>query len=868
MPGYTPMMEQYFQIKEQNPSCLLFFRLGDFYEMFFDDAVTASRELDIVLTGRDCGKEERAPMCGVPFHAADGYVAKLVDKGYRVAICEQVEDPRIAKGIVRREIVRIVTPGTVTDAKKLDEAKNNFISCVSERNGIIGIASADITTGLFFVSSHPAERANGMLDELARIAPAEIITHETFSRRTSVENHTGLKLTHSPEWTYNPQNALKLLTGHFKTHSLEGFGIESDSPAIPAAGALLHYLRETQKDSIAQITSIKKIKENSYMALDGPSRRSLELTSGSFGRGKNGSLLGALDLTRTAMGARMLRGWVEQPLLNPVEINERLDAVEEWKKNPMPRAELRELLGGIRDIERLISRLAGGYPNGKEMAAFRDSLKNIPHVKTMLAETDAGLHKKIRDDFDGLADIHELIENTLAEDPPFSTKEGGLIKRGFDAWLDELVAAKENGGEWLVELENAERESTGIKNLKIRFNKVFGYYIELTNSYKHLAPERYVRRQTLAGCERFVTEELKRLEESILGAEEKQNDLECELFEALRREVAGHIGRIMKTAGHIACLDSLQSLAEAAEQNFYVKPTVNACGEIVIVNGRHPSVERAAPGTFVPNDTVMDAGKNRLMIITGPNMAGKSTYMRQVALITLMAQIGSFVPADSAKIGVVDRIFTRVGASDDLAMGKSTFMVEMTEVANIVNNATNNSLILLDEIGRGTSTYDGLSLAWAVLEHIADIGKMGAKTLVATHYHELIKLEGLIDGAVNYCFTVRETGDEMVFLRKLMPGASDKSYGLHVAKLAGIPLSIIKRAETVLENIGEINNAEADPYDPPTPFASSAPSDSGPYYELAETLGKIDVERITPIEAMIELENLKKILTNESGFAQ
>ena len=847
-------MEQYFAIKNQYPSCILFFRLGDFYEMFFEDALTASRELDIVLTGRECGREERAPMCGVPYHAADGYIAKLVEKGYHVAICEQVEDPRQAKGIVRRDVVRIVTPGTVTDSSILDEGRNNFIACVHANEKYISYAAADITTGFFVASALPVGEENKFADEFSRFNPAETIADENIPRslRTRLDGITGRKSNTVPSWTFLHANAFKCLTDHFGTAHLEGFGFKKDAPEIPAAGALVRYLYETQKNSLSQITSIKQTQNGSHMVLDAPSRRNLELTQSIRGSKKD-SLLGVLDRTKTAMGARLIRSWIEQPLINPAEINKRLDAVGEWKDFTMPRAELRELLGGIYDLERLVSRLVGSSANARDLHALRASLEKLPHIETLLCDFECELNKKIRETFDDLSDVRERIGSIIEDDPPFGVREGGMIRRGFDAELDNFIEVKTNGGEWLSQIESKEREKTGIKNLKIRFNKVFGYYIEISNSNKRLAPENYVRRQTLANCERFVTEELKRLEETILGAEEKQNELEYQIFDALRREVVEQITRIQFTAYSVAALDALQSLADAAEKNGYAKPVVNDGSRISIFRGRHPVVERSTVHLFVPNDAGIDTDANRVTILTGPNMAGKSTYMRQVALIVLMAQAGSFVPAEAAEVGVADRIFTRVGASDDLATGQSTFMVEMTEVANILNNATQKSLILLDEIGRGTSTFDGLSIAWAVMEHIAE--KTGARTLFATHYHELSELEGAVGGVANFNFAVQETGEDIIFLRRLSRGGADRSYGIHVARLAGLPSSVLTRARSVLKALGE-----ADVTKKTDELLTSKPDSAAACgMALTEALSGIDVERTTPLEAIMELEKLKKI---------
>jgi DNA mismatch repair protein MutS len=856
MPAYTPMMEQYFSIKKEYPHCILMFRMGDFFEMFFDDAVTVAKELDLVLTGRSCGQDERAPMCGVPHHAVDGYLARLVEKGYHVAICEQVEDPKLAKGIVKREVVRVVTPGTVTDAQMLDEGRNNYIVALHPDGGYIGLASADITTGLFSVTAIPDEEKGKLLDEITRLNPAEILLHESFPLRREAENAAGFKATVAPAWTFKSVNAYKTLTSHFNTLHLEGFGLKHFSPEIPAAGALLAYIAETQKNALSQITAIKKYSFGGYMALDAASRRNLELTADMRGRGKRDSLLGVLDRTKTAMGARLLRAWVELPLTQPAEINRRLDAVWEWVREPLLRAELREYLSSVHDLERIMTRLASQSANARDLSALRASLTALPHIEKLLVDFNGEINGGLSRTFDGLQDIHQTIDEVIVELPPVGVREGGVVKPGYDRELDELLDVKNNGQTWLSELEAREREQTGIKNLKVRYNKVFGYYIEITKSQLALAPAYYIRRQTLANCERFITDELKKLEDTILGADEKQIALEYEIFDRLRRHVVGEMARIQFTAMALATLDTLQALADTAERNGYTRPAVNDGGEIVIKDGRHPVVEQRAEGGFVPNDTRLDRADNRLAVITGPNMAGKSTYMRQVALITLMAQIGSFVPASEAVIGVVDRIFTRVGASDDLATGQSTFMVEMTEVANILHGATGKSLVLLDEIGRGTSTFDGLAIAWAVTEYIADQKIIGAKTLFATHYHELTELEGRVPGVVNYCFTVLERDGDVAFLRKIARGGGGRSFGIHVAKLAGVPAPVLRRAAALLSELNEADIAKRHDGETEKP-EEIYPADS----RLADAVREIDVEKLTPLEAIVVLDRLKAIIS-------
>jgi len=856
MSKYTPMMEQYLNIKAEHKDSILMFRLGDFFEIFFEDAKTASRELDIALTGRECGGGERAPMCGVPSHSVEGYITRLVEKGYRVALCDQVEDAKQSKGIVKREVVRIITPGTITDAQLLDEGKHNYITAIHSDKRSLSLAAADITTGLFMVMSIPERDEQKLIDELARLAPAEVVLMEGFNLTRIVESVTGKKATFAPSWTFQHTNAKKCLTDHFGTMHLEGFGMAGDAAEIPAAGALLAYIADTQKNAMSQITRIKIYSRDARMQLDVSSRRNLELTSAARERGKQGSLLWVLDHTKTAMGARLLRGWVDLPLLSAEEINKRLEAVEEWLIMPLERAEMREYLHGTHDLERLMARLSTRYGTARDMAALRGSLELLPAIERLLTHAQSRVNSEIRRTFDSLPDIFDKLGRTITETPPNSVREGGMICRGVDAELDRLRNIKENAQGILAELEAREKKETGINSLKVRFNRIFGYYIEVTASNLSKVPEHYIRRQTLANCERFITEELKNLEETLLGADEQIINLEFELFDALRREIVDEMARIQFAAGIIASLDALQSLAETAELNRYVKPVVTEDGGISIKEGRHPVVERIIGQSFVPNSTEMDK-PGRLAIITGPNMAGKSTYMRQVALIVLMAQIGSFVPAQSAEIGVVDRIFTRVGASDDLATGQSTFMVEMTEVANILNAATENSLVILDEIGRGTSTFDGLAIAWAVLEHIADSEKIGAKTLFATHYHELTQLEGRLEGVVNYCFTAEERGEDIVFIRKLIHGEAGQSFGIHVARLAGLPSAVLTRARNVLK---ALNQADITKRNIGIPKEDAIDSALEKELMLTEALTKIDTEGITPREALTELWRLKELL--------
>ena len=804
----TPMMQQYLETKKQYKDCIIFYRLGDFYEMFFEDAITASKELEITLTGKNCGLEERAPMCGVPYHAVDSYLNKLVTKGYKVAIVEQVEDPATAKGIEKREVVRIVTPGTNLNTSALDETKNNYLMSIVCVENCFGIAIVDITTGDFFVTEVENNRA--LLDEIYKFMPSEIICNDAFLLTgidiDDLKNRLNITLFQLESWYFDDDMCKKALTDHFKVYDLSALGIDNYDVGTNAAGALMQYLTETQKNSLSHLTQIIPYSTNKFMILDTSTRRNLELCETLREKQKRGSLLWVLDKTKTAMGARMLRSYIEQPLIDKESIIKRQKAIEELNKSLITRDELREYLSPIYDLERLISKVAYKSANPRDLIALLNSLKMLPHIKTVIQDFKSPLFKEITEELDVLDDITSLIDNSINEDPPINIKEGGIIKEGYNEEVDRLRKAKTEGKTWLAELETKEKEKTGIKGLKIKYNKVFGYYLDVTNSYKDLVPDYYVRKQTLTNSERYTTDELKQLEDVILGAEDKLFSLEYNIFSEIRDEISSQVVRIQTTAKALAKIDVFASLAYVAEHNNYVKPNINEKGIIDIKNGRHPVVEKMMPDSmFVTNDTYLDMNNNRVSIITGPNMAGKSTYMRQTALITLMAQIGSFVPATSANIGVCDKIFTRVGASDDLASGQSTFMVEMTEVANILRNATPKSLLILDEIGRGTSTFDGLSIAWAVVEHICDIKLLGAKTLFATHYHELTELEGTMKGVNNYCISVKEQGDNIVFLRKIVKGGADKSYGIQVAKLAGVPDSVINRAK---ELVAELSNAD------------------------------------------------------------
>lgn len=806
MTQLTPLMQQYLEIKEQYKDCILFYRLGDFYEMFFEDAHVCSKELEIALTGKNIGQEERAPMCGIPYHAAESYLSKLVSRGYRVAICEQVEDPKMAKGLVKREVVRIVTPGTNINTQVLDETKNNYLMAVIHTTNAYGISIVDVTTGDYYVTEVDNERK--LMDEIFKWSPSEIICNDTFFvsgvNIDALKNNLNVTLSPLEPWYFDDELCVRALKEHFHVATLDGLGLKDYTIGVIAAGCIMQFLMETQKSYLSHITQLTPYTYEKYMRLDSSTVRNLELCETIREKAKKGSLLWVLDKTRTAMGARLLRSYMEQPLIDFDMINQRLEAVAELKDNMISREEIREYLNPIYDLERLMSKISYKSANPRDLIAFTSSLSMLPHIKFLLQSFDSMLLKEVYEQLDTLEDIHALIQTSIAEEPPINLKEGGIIKEGYNEEVDRLRKAKTEGKDWLMDLETKEREATGIKNLRIRYNRVFGYYLEVTNSYAGLVPANWIRKQTLANAERYTTPELKDLEDIILGAEDKLFSLEYDLFCEVRDRIALEVKRIQQTAKAVAKIDVYASLALVAEQNNYVRPEMNTNGSIHIKNGRHPVVERMISyDMFVANDTLLDSKQNRVSIITGPNMAGKSTYMRQTALIVLMAQIGSFVPAASAQISIVDRIFTRVGASDDLASGQSTFMVEMTEVANILRNATKNSLLILDEIGRGTSTFDGLSIAWAVVEHITSSQLLGAKTLFATHYHELTELEGRLEGVNNYCIAVKEQGEDIVFLRKIVKGGADKSYGIQVAKLAGVPTSVLKRAsEIVLELTG------------------------------------------------------------------
>ena len=876
----TPMMQQYMKTKEEYKDCILFYRLGDFYEMFFEDALTASKELEITLTGKNCGMEERAPMCGVPFHAVDSYLNKLVSRGYKVAICEQVEDPKLAKGIVKREVVRVVTPGTNTDIQALDESRNNYIMCIVYLDDRYGIAIADVSTGDYFVTE--LSDSTRLKDELFKFMPTEIICNEAFYMSgmdmEDLRERLGITISALDSWYFDDDLCKNKLTEHFHAANMQALGLEDFNCGSISAGALLIYLYETQKNSLAHLTHIQLYTTGAYMLLDSSTRRNLELCETLREKQKRGSLLWVLDKTKTAMGARALRKYIEQPLVDKKEILKRQDAVEELKENAISREELREYLGPVYDLERLITKITYQSANPRDMLAFKNSLAMLPSVRYILEEMQSELLQTLYQDLDPLEDLCQLIEHAIAEEPPIAMRDGGIIREGFDSEVDRLKKARTEGKTWLAKLEAEEREKTGIKNLKIKYNKVFGYYLEVTNSFKDKVPDYYTRKQTLANAERYITPELKELEDTILGAEDKLCALEYDLYCQVRDSVGAEVERIQKTAKAVAHLDAIASLALVAERNNYVRPKLNEKGIIDIKNGRHPVVECMIPNDmFIANDTYLDDKKHRISIITGPNMAGKSTYMRQSALIVLMAQIGSFVPATAANIGLVDRIFTRVGASDDLASGQSTFMVEMTEVANILRNATSKSLLVLDEIGRGTSTFDGLSIAWAVVEYISDPKLLGAKTLFATHYHELTELEGKIDNVNNYCIAVKEKGDDIVFLRKIVAGGADKSYGIQVAKLAGVPDLVIERAKEIVEELSdedittrvqEISSKAQVPkrkkvkrYDE-VDMAQFSLFDTVKDDDVLTELKELDVSNMTPMDALNTIYRLQNKLKN------
>ena len=868
MAEFSPMMQRYLETKEEYKDCILFYRLGDFYEMFFDDAITASRELELTLTGKDCGQEERAPMCGIPHHAAEIYISKLIAKGYKVAICEQLEDPKKAKGIVKRGVIRVVTPGTLVESNMLEERKNNFIMSIFKSGIYYGISVCDISTGEFY-SAEIKDNYNFpmLLDEIARYTPSELLVNSMMSNCQEEigkikERFENIYITNFNDKFFTSElNNINLRFNIVDNNGKKVEDIQDKTLAVSSINALVEYIEETQKTTLDHINKITVYQLSKYMALDINARRNLEITEKMRDKSKKGTLLWVLDKTSTSMGGRLLRRWLNDPLIDVKEINKRLSAVKELKDSIMLRGDVIENLKKVYDIERLAGKMAFGNANARDMITLKNSLYKLPDVKNVLKECKSAYLEELYEKLDELQDIYTLIENSIVDDPPMTIKEGGIIKLGYDEEIDKLKTAQTEGKNWLIQLEAEEKEKTGIKNLKIGFNKVFGYYLEVTKSFLDKVPDRYVRKQTLTNAERYITEELKTLENQILGAEERVVNLEYEAFTKIRGEIAKNVRRLQTTSEVISTLDVLASFAQVAEDMNYCMPEVNDTGIIDIKNGRHPVIEKImGVGTFVENDTYLDKNENRLAIITGPNMAGKSTYMRQVALITLMAQVGSFVPAESANIGVVDKIFTRVGASDDLSMGQSTFMVEMMEVATILKEATKNSLVILDEIGRGTSTYDGLSIAWAVAEYIADTEKCGAKTLFATHYHELTELENKIDGIKNYSIAVKEKGEDIIFLRKIVKGGTDESYGIHVAKLAGVPKVVTTKANEILRSLERKNILTNKKVEKQDKKQVEGQFDMYNYKlaEIAHEVDKINLNELTPIDALNTLVRIKE----------
>ena len=881
----SPMMKEYIKTKEEAKDAILLYRLGDFYEIFFEDALLCSRELEITLTGKQCGLDERAPMCGVPYHAVDVYVNRLIKKGYKVAICDQMEDPKLAKGLVKREITQIIAPGTNTRSDLLDDNSNNYIFCICHLEEKTGIAMADVTTGDFLITEVDDDRS--LMDELCKFSPSEIVCNEAFLvcgiDLNDLKNRIGCVISSLEPHFFDDDRCKNILIKHFKVNSITGLGIADFPHGVTAAGALFMYLTQLQKCDLSHFTHIYPYASDRYMLIDSSTRRNLELHETMRDKTKRGSLMWILDKTKTAMGARMLGNYLRQPLLSKDEIEARLDAVEALCKEPVERDEIREYLNAVYDLERLIGKVSYKSIKPADMVALKNSLSVLPYIKMLSAGSKSELIRSLSDGIDELKDICKLIDDAILEEPSVNVKEGGIIKDGYSEDIDRLKAAKRDGKQWLAELESSEKERTGIPNLRIKYNHVFGYFFEVTNSYVGLIPDDFVRKQTLSNAERFSTPKLKELEDVILNSEDRLINLEYDIFCDIREKIADQIDRIQVSARSIAHLDALCSFSVVAERNDYVRPSLNTKGVINIENGRHPVVEKMIDhGMFIPNDTLLDKNKNLISIITGPNMAGKSTYMRQTALIVLMAQIGSFVPASKADIGIVDRIFTRVGASDDLASGQSTFMVEMNEVSNILRNATSDSLLILDEIGRGTSTFDGLSIAWAVVEHIANTKLLGAKTLFATHYHELTELEGRINNVKNFSIAVKEQGDDIIFLRKIVKGGADKSYGIQVAKLAGVPDMVIDRAKEIvaqlvdndiIEKIQSIevkaNNgtkkAKVEHLDE-VDLAQMSLFDTVKDEDIIEELKNLDITSMTPLDAMNTLYKFQNRLNNRFSF--
>lgn len=863
----SPMMIQYFQIKSEYSDCILFFRLGDFYEMFFDDAELASRELDLVLTGRDCGQEERAPMCGVPFHSADNYIAKLVSRGYKVAICEQMEDPAKTKGLVKRDVIRIITPGTVIEGNMLEDGSNNYLGSVFCDGKSLGLCFADISTGEFHITVLDGDDIeNKLVNQLSTYSPKELIINAKsldFSMLESFAKRINAGVEVLDDACFDFENASALVLETLSKDEIKSLNIGHSKAGVSALGAVIYYLKKTQrKDEIEAPSEIDFYDDEQYMSLDISARRNLELTKSMMSGDKKHSLLWVIDKTKTAMGKRMIKSWLERPLMSVSKIVKRQNAVGELADNPMLKDELREAITGVNDIERLMTRIVYGSANAKELKSLQYTIERLPLVKGNLSDVSSSMLKSIYSDIDLLDDVRLLIDSAIVDEPPFSLREGGMIKQGFNEEIDELKSIMSDGAGIIASIENEQRALTGIPKLKVGYNKVFGYYIEVTNSYKDLVPETYIRKQTLTNCERYITQELKELEGRIIGAKDRSTALEYEVFCTVRNTIANELERLQRTAKAIAVLDVLCSLAQVAVNNNYACPIVSNDGIIDIKDGRHPVVESLLDTPFVPNDTLLDMNDNRCDVITGPNMAGKSTYMRQIALICLLAQIGSFVPAKSAKLGIVDAIFTRVGASDDLATGQSTFMVEMNEVSTILKNATANSLIILDEIGRGTSTFDGMSIARAVLEFVCKKRTLGAKSLFATHYHELTAMEGMIDGVKNYSIAVKKRGDDITFLRRIVRGGADQSFGIEVAKLAGVPESVVKRAKVILKELE--NNSVKIEFKAEDSVVEETENEiqynftANGKQEIFEILKAVDINTLTPIEAMQTLYDLKK----------